>query len=286
MRIPSNKVKDILRFAKQELNPVYEEREIENLSFILFSHFLDWSPAKVLLEKESTVSESMLLNFNFAIKDLKKQKPIQYIIGKTYFGGLDFCVDERVLIPRPETEELIQLIINENTIPEPDILDIGTGSGCIAVCLADKIQNSRVSACDISSAALEVARFNAQKNKVNVEFKEIDILKDSNQEYRKFDIIVSNPPYVCMSEKGQMENNVLLYEPHSALFVEDDDPLLFYRQISLFSLKHFKPTSKLYLEINERFGQEILQLLAESGFQACLFKDINGKDRFVKAYIC
>ena len=286
MRIPSNKVADIFRFAHAELCGLYAKEEIESFMFIFFEYYLGWNKAKVLSAKEENINQSDLLKFNFGIKDVKKGKPIQYVTGKTCFYGLDFLVNEHTLIPRPETEELISLIINENAEKENlSILDIGTGTGCIAISLAKHLKTSEVTGIDISQKALEIATKNKERQEVDISFLKMDILNPDKSFDRKFDVIVSNPPYVCNSEKLLMERNVLDYEPHTALFVEDSEPLIFYDKIADFAKAHLTQEGTLYFEINERFGMEMNLLLDKKGFKSSIIQDINGKNRICKAFL-
>lgn len=263
---------------------------------------------ELILKGEQTVSESELLKFNFAIKYLKKYRPIQYILGNADFYGLKFKVNEHTLIPRPETEELVDLIVKEagesrhksqdmrhemqeNNKPEVhnlqpatenSILDIGTGSGCIAIALKKNIPWANVYAMDISAEALKIAIENAQLNNVDIDFIKHDILSPSLVE-QSFDIIVSNPPYVRESEKQQMKANVLKYEPHTALFVADEEPFVFYDAIADFALKYLKKGGKLYFEINEYLGDELVKLIEGKGFKNVgVLKDLNGKNRILR----
>lgn len=289
MRIPSNKISDVAGFFKQELTGIYPAEEIKELIFLSFECVLNFSKTNLSVKENETVSESELLKFNNIVKDLKKQKPIQYILGTTKFYGLDLIVNENVLIPRPETEELVDLIIKESEVrnrkSEVNILDIGTGSGCIAIALKKNIPNSTVYTIDISEKALTVAKRNAQKNKAVINFINADILtlKPLNPP-DSFDIIVSNPPYISHSEKDKMQKNVLDYEPHQALFVDDADSLIFYDKIADFSVKHLANNGKLYLEINEKYGKEVVALLLQKGLKNIeVRKDINNKDRIIKS---
>ena len=241
------------------------------------------------------LSESELLTLHFAVKELLKNRPIQYIIGETEFCGMRFFVNENVLIPRPETQEMVEMIASiarrDNACvirTECKIIDIGTGSGCIAISLAKLIPNSDVTAVDVSEKALEVAKKNAEANGVNVHFVLDDILnphvKTHGRASQQFDIIVSNPPYVCESEKTEMRANVLDHEPSSALFVPDSDPLIFYRKILEFAQKALKPDGQIWFEINEKFGKETAELCREKGFKNVeIIKDFRGKERIVRA---
>jgi release factor glutamine methyltransferase len=284
MRIPSNKVCDIERFAYQELENLYPKSEIKTFILMLFEHFLGWNTAHFLAFKNSTINQSDLLKFNFAIKDLRNGKPIQYIIGNVEFCDAVLSVSPDVLIPRPETAELVYLIAdNEKERSPQHILDLCTGSGCIAIALAKAFPSAMVFAFDISAEAMAVAQKNAECNHANVSFLIADILREENPAGESYDIIVSNPPYVRDMEKTMMNRNVLDYEPHLALFVPDDDPLIFYRHIAEFATKHLKTGGKLYLEINEALGNETAALLEKQGYRCIVHKDSFGKDRMIEA---
>ena len=238
------------------------------------------------MEPGLRLSESEMLTFHFAVKDLLKNKPIQYIIGETEFCDLKFKVNENVLIPRPETSELVYKIVERQKTKDKrqlSILDIGTGSGCIAISLAKNIPGSKVHALDISEKALEVAKENAINNNVDVTFINDDILSLKNNIDTKFDIIVSNPPYVRELEKADMRDNVLNWEPHNALFVSDNDPLIFYRNILEFAKTHLNENGEIWFEINEYLGKEMTDLCKEYGFSDIeIFKDFRGKERGLK----
>lgn len=279
MRIASNRICDIERFAYSELQEVYSADEIRNLLRIIFEEYLGWDLTTWLLSKQRTINQSDLLKINFAIKDLKRHRPIQHIIGKADFCGMTLRVDENVLIPRPETEGLVELA--KDRCPSPKrILDLCTGSGCIAIALAKVIPNAEITAVDISEKALEVARQNAWNQGVEIKFMQADILSDDLAELPLFDLIVSNPPYVHEQEKADMQPNVLDYEPHLALFVPDNDPLLFYRRIAKTAHKHLVPNGLLIVEINENLGEETAGLLRAKGFETSLHNDFKGKTRF------
>jgi release factor glutamine methyltransferase len=237
------------------------------------------------LEPNLRLSESEMLTFHFAVKDLLKNKPLQYIIGETEFCDLKFKVNENVLIPRPETSELVHLITNRQQTTDNSqltILDIGTGSGCIAISLAKQLPQSQVYALDISEKALCVAKDNAYINNVDITFIHDDILSLRNKIETKFDIIVSNPPYVRDLEKAEMRDNVLNWEPHNALFVSDDDPLIFYRNILEFAKTHLKENGEVWFEINEYLGKEMKDLCCEMGFSNVnIYKDFREKERFL-----
>jgi release factor glutamine methyltransferase len=284
MRISSNQLQSVLQFAKKELSSIYDEREIQSFYYLLCEHFLGMNRSSVILNPDTLLSESELLNFNFSIKDLKKEKPIQYIIGSTYFLDYNFLVDEHTLIPRPETEELVQWIIEEESRNQAQkILDIGTGSGCIAISLAKKISFSEVLAIDLSENALKKAQENARRLNASVEFVRDDILHPHSFTDEVFDLIVSNPPYVLEKEKKHMRKNVLEFEPEQALFVPDYDSLLFYRRILDFAKNHLKKGGKLYFEINEQMGDKMMALLREYHYKAIILKnDLSERPRMMQ----
>jgi len=236
------------------------------------------------------ITKSDIIRWENVLTELKKQKPIQYILGETAFYGMRFTVNGDTLIPRPETEELVELIIKEKAKDKRQqarvkILDIGTGSGCIAISLAKNITNAQVFAIDVSAKALVIAKKNAQLNTVNVTFIQKNILETADLE-QQFDIIVSNPPYVRMLEKAEINPNVLQYEPHLALFVEDNDALLFYRKIAELAKINLSENGSLYFEINQYLGKETVELLMNLGFKNIeLRKDIYGNNRMISCIV-
>jgi release factor glutamine methyltransferase len=273
----------ILRI-QSELQGLYPDTEIRSFSNLIIEKLTGFSRTEILVNKNTLFSDEQRHVIETFIEKLKKNVPIQYILGETEFFGLPFYVNESVLIPRPETEELVDWIRNENDRnANLHLLDIGTGSGCIPISLKHEFPKATVDAFDISEKALETAKNNADRNKLKVNFAKVDILNAPDFE-KRWDIIVSNPPYVTELEKNEMLPNVLDHEPHLALFVPDNDPLLFYRQIALFAQKHLQTNGKLYFEINREFGQACVDLLAEMGFQDIeLRKDISGNDRMVRS---
>ena len=286
----SNLVRDCRKYYAGELEKIYGSDEANALIMILLEHYFSIDRVKMALDPELRLSESELLTLHFAVKDLLKNKPVQYIIGETEFCGMRFLVEEGVLIPRPETEEMVKMIANSvgtrrATSVHCSILDIGTGSGSIAISLAKLLKNSVVTAVDVSEKALEVAKKNAEANNVNVKFILDDILNPQNTELidDQYDIIVSNPPYVCESEKSEMRANVLDYEPSTALFVTDNDPLIFYKKILEFAQKTLKPRGEVWFEINEKFGKEMKDLCLEKGFKNIeIIKDFRERDRILR----
>ena len=266
-----------------ELKFIYDERESRSIALLLLEP-LGFSNLAVSLEPHTLITHKQQEELDEMLVQVKSGKPVQYVLGRVDFYGLSFMVNSHVLIPRPETEELVDMIIKAHSQSMPVIMDIGTGSGCIAVSLAKFIPQSRISAIDISEDALKVARKNALENGVKIEFLADDIINPSNSFKRaSFDIIVSNPPYVLEEDIKEMKNNVLHFEPHKALFANSVDPLLFYRKIFDFSHKHLKPAGYVYCEINEKLGKEMKALALSYGFTKVeVIKDIREKDRFIR----
>ena len=280
-------LKELQQHFHKELDAIYGKDEVHSFFKLLIEHILNFKPIEIVLHSERPISIDNQQRFNNIIKRLKQEEPIQYIIGKTEFFGLPFKVNPSTLIPRPETEELVQWIIEDLKLANAQnlkILDIGTGSGCIAISLAINLPNAKVHAMDVSKEALKVAQENAIFNQVEVECIESDILAARHNELHKYDIIVSNPPYVRALEKSTIKNNVLKHEPHLALFVENEDPLLFYRAICEFAVHNLKAKGSLYFEINQYLGTDMIQLLNTFNFESVeLRQDIFGNDRMLKS---
>jgi len=277
-------IQSTINYIKNELNPIYSSRESESISYLLLEHVLNCSRMHLQLNKSDSVNDDKFELIAQFVEELKTNKPLQYILGEADFYDLKFKVNEHTLIPRPETEELVHTIINENKSTNLNVLDIGTGSGCIPICLAKNLNQAKLSTADISAKAIETAKKNAKLNDVEISFYNRDILKWMDFEWEEYDIIVSNPPYVTEAEKEKMEDNVLKYEPHTALFVSDHDPLIFYRTISELAISHLKKGGKLYFEINESLGEEMKELLEVKGFtNILLHQDINGRNRMMSA---
>ncbi|WP_113923513.1 peptide chain release factor N(5)-glutamine methyltransferase [Cognataquiflexum aquatile] len=262
-----------------KLQELYSKQEAESLVHWLFEAYLGKKRMDILKNENL---ESLPSGLSLAMKNLMVGMPIQYILGKAPFYGREFEVSPAVLIPRNETEELVHLILKENPKPELRIMDIGTGSGCIPITLDLELNNPAVFGLDISEEALKIASRNAFLLHSKVKFSRLDILQEELP-FEDLDIIVSNPPYVRYSEKELMHTNVLSHEPHLALFVYDDDPLLFYRVISQKAKKALKKGGKLYFEINEAFGKETKELMENLGFgKVKIFEDLNGKERMIR----
>lgn len=282
MHIPSNRVRDIERYFHTELAGLYPDREIGAFVDILFEAYLGWSKAQLLLHRDDTINQSDLLRFHWAAEYLKQYRPIQYIVGYTDFCGLRLHVEPGVLIPRPETEEMVNHI--KQTTHPATILDLCTGSGCIALALAAHFGDAKVVGVDISPQALAIAEANATANQLQVTFVQCDILhQEPPLPHSTFDLIVSNPPYVCDSERASMSPNVLDHEPSLALFVPDDDSLRFYRAIGQYASRHLSRDGVLVLEINERLGNETCLLLQQLGFATTLHRDFRDKYRSITA---
>ena len=273
------------------LEDLYPIEELKSFFYLLAEKYLNLSRINIALQLNNELTHEDQSSFYQAVDRLSNHEPIQYILGETEFFGVHLIVNKQVLIPRPETEELVSWIIEDVDKKKATILDIGTGSGCIAISLAKKLNNAVVSAIDISNRAIEVAKKNTLINNINIEFSRVDLLNfedNSTLQHKwksKFDIIVSNPPYVRMKEKKLMQLNVIDHEPDIALFVNDDDPLLFYRKISELSKRYLKHNGTLYLEINEYLGVEMEKMLNEAGFKHVeLKKDMFGKNRMLKCW--
>ncbi len=269
----------------EQLKDTYPTTEIDAFFFLLIEEYLKLQRIDLVLNSTLKVPFDKEELFNEALIALKKEIPIQYILGKTEFYGLPFKVNENTLIPRPETEELVAWVLEEikNNSSLYTILDIGTGSGCIPISLKKHLSNTNVSAIDVSEKALQVARVNAKLNSVEVNFIHQDILQINNLS-EAFDVIVSNPPYVRELEKREIKNNVLQNEPHLALFVKNDNPLLFYKKIADLALKSLTKNGLLFFEINQYLGKETVEMLQNKGFKNIeLRKDLFGNDRMIKA---
>ncbi|NDW18177.1 peptide chain release factor N(5)-glutamine methyltransferase [Dysgonomonas sp. 216] len=277
-------MQSVINDIKKTLSGVYSEGEVNTFIRLIVENVTGKPYPIALLEKHQVWGRDKKDWVNNVLWRLSNNEPIQYILGKTEFFGLNFLVNKHVLIPRPETEELIELILNDNKASgNLRVLDIGTGSGCIAVSLKVNQTGSVVEAWDISVQALDVAKQNAQGNDADVLFKQVDVL-GAYPKTQQYDVIVSNPPYVLDSERFQMDDNVLSYEPQLALFVPDDDALLFYQRIADVAEDLLNTGGVLYFEINAKKGSETVLMLKEKGFsQVKLFKDLSGNDRMVRA---
>lgn len=290
MFVKDNTIKSFRAFFINCLSKLYDINEINQLYNLTFLYYKGWDKISIKLNEGNLLSESELIHLNKITKRLKNSEPIQHIFGETNFYGLDFFVNKNVLIPRQETEELVDLIIKNNNNTPINLLDVGSGSGCIPITLAKKCKNINPFAIDVNNFALEIANKNAKKHNVNLKLYCVDILQlsdISNIIPENIDIIVSNPPYITNKEKEIMHKNVLNFEPHIALFVEDTTPLIFYEKITILAEKKLNTGGKLFFEINENFGKETLELVNKYNFKdAILIKDINGKDRIIHTTKC
>ncbi|MCF6353038.1 MAG: peptide chain release factor N(5)-glutamine methyltransferase [Cyclobacteriaceae bacterium] len=270
----------LFKSIRGQLLTQYSE-EANTLAFLIITHFSGFTNTDILVDKSFTTGPQFEVQLQSIIKRLKENEPIQYVLGNAYFYDRPFIVNEYTLIPRQETEELVYLVLKELSLSRNlTILDIGTGSGCIPITLKLEANQHQYEGIDISEAALEIATQNAKLLSAKVVFNHLNILKERLP--KKYDIIISNPPYVLENEKPQMKQNVLAHEPHSALFVPNTNPLLFYKRITQVASNHLNPNGKLYFEINEQFGKEVVDLLVSHSFtQITLHQDLNGKDRFV-----
>lgn len=258
-----------------------EERECEAITQRLLAHYFQLDPIDKVLDTPITLTAEQIRLLATALERLSNHEPVQYVLGEAPFLGRDFQVNPAVLIPRPETEEMVQEIIDDSPPPNVHILDLGTGSGCIAITLQLALSQARVWGLDISPAALRTAHTNAQKLGAQVQWLQADLLRDPLPDQR-WNIIVSNPPYVRPSEQPQMHQRVLDYEPSQALFIPEEQPLVFHKRIVALSRQHLIPNGKLYLEINETLGAEVTDLLIQAGFEAVyISQDLHGKNRWV-----
>lgn len=283
MKVPNNKLSSVKEFFLKELHNL-DASEVNQYFIILCDAWLGLSKTDLIINPEKELSESEILKFLYGIKDLKKHRPIQYVAGKTWFYGLELTVNEGCLIPRPETEELVDWVVKEEK-KSKSILDIGTGSGCIPLAIKSILNSAEVSAYDISEEALAIAELNGEQLGLEVNFILSDILNWENQLLDKsFDVIISNPPYIPNSDKPQMAENVIDFEPQLALFVENETPIIFYERIADYAKKYLNDEGSLYFEIHESFGKEVMDMLKAKSFKEILLKqDLQGKDRMIKA---
>lgn len=275
-------LEEFYKLIQVKLDRKFDKNEVEEFFFRLIDHYCQVDRLKYILNSKLELNKIEEVNLVRSIKFLEKESPIQYITGQTQFMGMNFTVNKNVLIPRPETEELVRWIV-QDLHSNKRVLDIGTGSGCIAISLSKLMDNCIVFGWDISSDALDIASKNSKNNSVNVKYDLVDITYEK-QCSEKFDIIVSNPPYVTQDDKLLMSKNVISYEPHIALFVKENDPLFFYKKILNFSKKNLISNGTIYFEINENFSKQVNKLLKKEGFHDIIVrKDFRGKYRMIKA---
>lgn len=273
-------------FILNKLRTVYDESEAGNITDLVMEYVTGSRKAERMIYKNAAITASEELNIEQIILRLSEHEPVQYVLNESWFCGLKFYVDKNVLIPRPETEELVEWIISNCKFPvdELTILDIGTGSGCIPITLKRRIRKAEVWSCDISVGALSVARKNASALGTEINFLQLDFLDSRNwDQFPTFDIIVSNPPYVPEKDKATMSANVLNYEPATALFVPDSDPLVFYKAMAEFGKTHLNPGGNIYAEIHEDLGEVTREIFFSAGYTTALKKDMQQKDRIVRS---
>lgn len=276
-------IKELEQYFITEILALYDPEESRQLFNLSAAHFSGFSRSQLLLQKDHVLRTEEVEQYADAIAQLKKGRPVQHIFGEAWFYGLRFKVNDAVLIPRPETEELVDWILNgvsNRKTPVYNVLDIGTGSGCIAISIKKALAELEVTALDVSEEALTVARENAEASGTEIEFVHADVL--DYQTPVKYDLIVSNPPYITKNEGEEMHDNVLSYEPHLALFVSNENPLIFYKAIAELALNQLQPEGQLFFEINEYLGEEMVVMLKSKGFNhISLRKDMQGKDRMI-----
>ncbi len=275
-------------FLLNNLQSLYNESESSQITDWVMEHLTGSKKTERMLYKNEVLTPDEEIKLKAITERLLQQEPVQYVLNESWFCGLKFYVDKNVLIPRPETEELVEWVISNCRFPvdELKILDIGTGSGCIAIALKRRLRKAELWACDISAAALDVAAKNAETIGTSVTFIQTDILNRNNWgKFPRFDVIVSNPPYVPQKDKDSMQKNVLEYEPHQALFVPDNDALVFYRAIAELGKTHLNEKGQIFCEIHENLGQEVQKLFTEKGYLTELKKDLQGKNRMIKAVV-
>lgn len=279
----SETIRTITNRAVKLLGNEYDEAEIKAIVRVIFEHLTGWDYTHFVINYDSSLDTSICEKATAIINRLQEGEPIQYIIGYEIFMGMKFSLNPSTLIPRPETEELVREIIDSD-IKKGSIIDIGSGSGCIAISLAKNMPHATVHGCDISTKAIAQAKKNAELNGVKVDFRQIDILHWEEYHFEKYDAIVSNPPYITEQEKSEMDRRVLAHEPHTALFVPDNKPLLFYERIADFGCRYLNHRGKLWFEINRAYGNECCKMLAERGYSEVKLKqDSYGNDRIVSA---
>src|SRR5690554_2831122 len=276
-------VSELISIFRDRVGKLYPPGEVEAMMALVFERLLQFRKSDLIIHARKKLHRTYRVVFESVIQALEAHEPIQYILGRTEFYGLDIAVDERVLIPRPETEELVKWILDSVENENVKILDIGTGSGCIAIALKKNLPNAKVYALDSSLRALDLAAENAGRNQVRIHFFHRDILRSPGLEFMDFDVIVSNPPYIPMGEMESMSPHVVVNEPHEALFVPDDDPLIFYRTISDLAEGHLRRGGSLYFEVHEGLGKEVAYLLQDRRYAEVEGRnDLNGKYRMVR----
>lgn len=282
-------INEAFKHLQQRLLSLYNSSESANIADMVIEHITGYRGVERHMHSAQSLCIEQIEKLDKICDELVTHKPVQYVIGEAWFAGMKFFVNENVLIPRPETEELIEWICKETmkqTLINVDVLDIGTGSGCIPIALKMKLKHAAITSIDISKNALAVAKQNAMAMNAEIQFKEVDFLNEQQWlNFGKYDIIVSNPPYIKNSESQNMHNNVLFFEPHIALFIPDNDALLFYKKIAAFGKTHLNKGGQMFMEINEALGNETVAMLETAGYVVELKKDMQEKDRMVKAVL-
>lgn len=276
------------KHSTEELKTIYADREAANIANWVIEHITETKKTDRIIHKEKKLSGEQLTQLNNYLQRLMHHEPVQYVLNEAWFYGLKYYVDKNVLIPRPETEELIEWVISDCKFPIEVlyILDIGTGSGCIPISLKRKLRRAQIWSCDISEAALQVAKKNATTIGADVNFLHLDFLdRAQRNQLPSFNIIISNPPYIPEKDKEEMQRNVVKYEPATALFVPDNDPLIFYKAIADFGKEKLIPGGMIYLEIHEDLGEAVCKLFQTAGYYTEIKKDMQGKERMVKAVL-
>jgi release factor glutamine methyltransferase len=273
----------------QQLNEIYEEREAANITELVMEHITRWSRLERIANKDIPLSFAQENLLSQIIERLLKHEPIQYIINEAWFAGMIFYVDKNVLIPRPETEELVDWVIKECSMQNSTcrVVDVGTGSGCIAIAVKNKLPEVEMWACDVSDEALNIARMNADALNATIDFVPLNFLEaEQRKQLPPVDIVVANPPYVPQKDKTEMKKNVVEFEPATALFVPDNDPLVFYKAIADFGKEKLNPGGRIYLEIHENLGGKVKKLFQSAGYNPIeIKKDMQGKDRMIKVLL-
>lgn len=281
-----SKIQEILTNVTERLNDTFSKSEKNQISKMFVMNYLELKNSEIILKKDEQVSEEMMTRLDEDLERINSGEPVQYVLGTTYFYSFEMKIDKRALIPRPETEELVDWIYKELKSKTPKILDVGTGSGCIALALKAGFPNGEIHGTDIKQEALDLAIENAIEMQLKVDFEKADALNLADQYKDKWDVIVSNPPYILEQEKALMQIHVVDFEPHSALFVPNDDPLKFYNAISEYAQLHLNEKGKLFFEIHENFAHEVKEMLTSQGFSRIeVRKDLQGKDRMICAQL-
>lgn len=279
-------ISELTKVFKEKLSAIYDQREAHSITNWVFEKMLELNPTKLTLERFRLITQEQQANLHKTLERLLQNEPVQYVLGEADFYGMKFFVDSNVLIPRPETEELVAWIVADyKEKPEVNILDIGTGSGCIAIALAKNLAGAKVEGVDVNADALAIAQKNNEAQTAGVNMHLLDILRD-NLKPGAYDVVVSNPPYIGVSEGNTLAANVFNFEPHLALFAPKDDDLAFYKAIAAKAIKALKPAGCLYFEINAFKATDVMQLLTETGFKSIeVRKDLSGKERMIKAVL-